>query len=151
MDTAYRAGTVSAQAFSEFYVSTLADRSAEEWEPLRQAFVHDVIAPRIPRAARRLVRSHLVAGDLVVLTTATNRFIAEPTAARLSIKNVIATECELDAFGRFSGRPSGTLNMREGKVTRLHDWLAERGAGARRLRQHGLQRFDQRLAAFCVR
>ena len=30
--------------------------------------------------------------------------------------------------GRFTGRTHGTLNMREGKVARLHDWLVERGA-----------------------
>jgi phosphoserine phosphatase len=31
------------------------------------------------------------------------------------------------ADGTFTGQPQGTLNMREGKVVRLHAWLAERG------------------------
>jgi HAD superfamily phosphoserine phosphatase-like hydrolase len=59
-----------------------------------------------------------------VLTTATNRFISELTASHLGIANLIATECELGDDGRFTGRTSGTLNMREGKVQRLSDWLA---------------------------
>ena len=72
----------------------------------------------------RLVERHRSAGDLVVLTTATNRFITELTAAHLGLPHLIATECEVGADGCFTGRIAGTLNMREGKVTRLHEWLA---------------------------
>jgi HAD superfamily hydrolase (TIGR01490 family) len=127
MERAYLAGTVSVQAFSSFYVSTLAGRSAAEWEPLRRAFLGDVVAPRIGGRARALVAGQRQAGALVVLTTATNRYITELTAGYLGIEHLLATECELDAQGRFTGRPAGTVNMREGKVTRLHAWLAERG------------------------
>jgi len=127
MDRDYRAGTVSARAFSEFYVSTLAGRSAAGWQAEREAFLRETIAPRLSAAARKLVRERQRDSALVVLTTATNRFITELTAAELGIEHLIATECELDAQGRFTGRPTGTLNMREGKVERLHAWLAARG------------------------
>ena len=127
MERDYRAGSVSAAAFCEFYVSTLAARTRAEWEPLRSEFLAGTIAPRIGSAARDLVRRHDDAGDLVLLTTATNRFITEPTAIHLGIEHLIATECELDAAGNFSGRTAGTLNMREGKVDRLHAWLQSRG------------------------
>lgn len=127
MERDYRAGTVSVQAFSEFYVGTLAGRAAAQWEPLRTAFLHEVVSPRIGAAARALVREQLQRpGALVVLTTATNRFITELTAQELGIEHLIATECERDDQGLFTGRTTGTLNMREGKVTRLHAWLAER-------------------------
>ena len=76
---------------------------------------------------RSLVARHQAAGDLVVMTTATNRFITELTAAHLKIEHLIATECEIGADGCFSGRTAGVLNMREGKVERLHAWLAGRG------------------------
>jgi HAD superfamily hydrolase (TIGR01490 family) len=127
MDRDYRAGSVSTQAFCDFYVSTLAARTRREWEPLRSAFLADVVAPRIGTAARDLVRRHGDAGDLVLLTTATNRFITELTAIHLDIEHLIATECELDAVGNFTGRTLGTLNMRDGKVERLHAWLQSRG------------------------
>ena len=123
----YETGSVSAAAFSDFYVATLAGRTAAQWEPLRQAFLHDVVSPRIGAAARALVRTHQDAGALVVLTTATNRFITKLTARELGIEHLIATDCERDADGCFTGRTTGTLNMREGKVTRLHAWLASRG------------------------
>jgi HAD superfamily hydrolase (TIGR01490 family) len=127
MERAYRAGTVSARDFCDFYVSTLAGRRAADWQPLREAFLAEVIAPRFPATAHALVAQHRDAGDLLVLTTATNRYLTELTAAHLGIENLIATECEAAADGRFSGRSAGVLNMREGKVERLHAWLAGRG------------------------
>lgn len=121
----YSAGSVSPQAFCEFYVSTLAGRTRAHWEPLRRRYLETVIAPRIGAAAHALVARHRDAGELVVMSTATNRFLTELTAAHLGLPHLIATECELDADGMFTGRVDGTLNMREGKVVRLQQWLAQ--------------------------
>ena len=127
MERDYKAGTVSAATFSAFYIGTLAGRMAAQWEPLRKAFLQEVVAPRISVRARALVGEQQAVGALVLMTTATNRFITELTAADLGISHLIATECETDSNGLFTGRATGMLNMREGKVTRLHAWLAERG------------------------
>jgi HAD superfamily hydrolase (TIGR01490 family) len=124
MEREYKAGTVSALEFCEFYVSTLAGRPRALWEPLRRDYLEQVIVPRIGASARALVARHRDAGDLVVMTTATNRFLTELTAAHLGLPHLIATECELDDNDCFTGRVAGTLNMREGKVARLHEWLA---------------------------
>ena len=105
MEAGYRAGTVTTEAFCGFYVGTLAGRTLAGWEPLRQRFLRDIIAPRIPPAARAQVAHHQSAGDCVVMTTATNRVITELTAAHLGVEHLIATECEVD----------------------LHTWLAHRG------------------------
>lgn len=123
MERAYKAGGVSTLEFCEFYVGTLRGRTREEWEPLRREYFETTIAPRISPAAHALVARHRDAGDLVVLTTATNRFLTELTAVHLGIAHLIATECEVGGDLRFTGRISGTLNMREGKVTRLSEWL----------------------------
>jgi HAD superfamily hydrolase (TIGR01490 family) len=120
----YRAGRVGAQAFCDFYIGTLAGRTAAQLQPLRREFMDADILPRLPRQAIDLVARHRDAGDLVVLTTATCRFLSEPSAAHLGIPHLIATECELDAEGRFSGRSRDVVNMREGKLQRLHGWLA---------------------------
>ena len=125
METRYKAGTVGLEEFANFYVGTLAGRTPQDWEPLRYEFLKDWIAPRIPKAATDLVRRDLDAGKLVVLTTATNRFITELTARHLHIEHLIATEPQLQN-GVFTGRTLGTLNMREGKVTRLLAWLGAR-------------------------
>jgi HAD superfamily hydrolase (TIGR01490 family) len=120
----YAAGEVSAQDFCNFYIGTLAGRGAAEWQPLRREFHDHEIVPRIPTAAIELVARHRDAGDRLVLTTATCRFLSELSALHLGIESLIATECEMDARGRFTGRAAGVLNMREGKLQRLHVWLA---------------------------
>jgi phosphoserine phosphatase len=61
------------------------------------------------------------------MTTATNRYITELTAAHFGIEHLLATEPAL-ANGKFTGRAEGTLNMRAGKVERLDAWLRARGA-----------------------
>jgi len=126
IEARYKAGTVDAAEFAHFYLSTLKGRTPAQWEPLRQQFLREQVIPRIPRASLDLVRRHQQQGALVVLTTATNRYLTTLTADHLGITDVIATEPEL-IDGVFSGASTGVLNMRAGKVTRLHAWLLERG------------------------
>jgi HAD superfamily hydrolase (TIGR01490 family) len=122
MEARYKAGTVGLDEFANFYVGTLAGRSPEDWEPWRKMFFAAWIQPRIAQAAIDLVTKHQATGDLVVMTTATNRFITELTAQFFNIPHLIATEPET-VQGRFTGRCTGVLNMRQGKVTRLQAWL----------------------------
>ena len=127
----YRAGTIGAAEFCAFYASTLAGRPRAAWLALRGRFVATRILPRIGDAARALVAGHRVAGDRVLLTTATNRFLTEPIAADLGIADcdLIATELE-EVDGRFTGANAGVLNMREGKLERLASWLSIRNLPA---------------------
>jgi len=124
----YAAATVGVQEFCDFYAGTLAGRSLAETEAWCLRFLDEVIAPRIPDAAHALVHAHRDRGERVVLTTATNRAITALTARHLGIDDLIATELEI-VGDRYTGRTHGVPNMREGKVTRLREWLAERGEG----------------------
>ena len=125
MARGYRNATVSTQEFADFYVGTLAGRTSLECEPLREEFLVTEIVPRVPASSVRLVEGHLNAGDLVVMTTATNRVITELTAMYFGIEHLLATDVEV-VDGRFSGRTRGVLNMRGGKVERLTAWLKQR-------------------------
>ncbi len=120
----YGEASVSAQAFCEFYVSTLAGRTPAEWRPVCERFLDAVIAPRIPASARELIESHRARGDRLVMTTATNRVLTELTARHLGIADLLATEIEI-VEGLCTGRTAGVPNMREGKVARLEAWLAD--------------------------
>lgn len=121
----YKSGDISAQSFCEFYATTLVGRRRDQWLPLRQQYFESRVRPRLSTASRELVARHRERGDLVVLTTATNRFLTELTVLDLGIEHLIATE--LECVGeRFTGRIQGQVNMREGKVARLTDWLGAR-------------------------
>ena len=126
MDHRYRAGKASAAEFCEFYVSLLKGIARSDGEALRQKFFREWVRPRIPDDARTLVEKHRSRGEVLILTTATNRFITELTARELDIEHLIAIETEtIDDV--FTGKAVGVLNMREGKVIRLAQWLAARG------------------------
>jgi len=123
----YGRGEIAPAEFAAFYAATLAGRSAAAWAPIRDRFVAAAIAPRLGAASFALVGRHRDAGDRLILTTATNRFLAEPIAARLGIADLIATDLEVGAAGEFTGRLSGTVNMGEGKVIRLAAWRVAQG------------------------
>ena len=121
----YQSGTVDVQVFCDFYIGSLVLKSPQDWQPLRVEFLHEWIAPRLAAAGKVQIQIHQAQGDRVVMTTATNRFITELTAAHIGSAHLIATE-PVVANGIFTGRTTGTLNMREGKVVRLHAWLQAR-------------------------
>jgi HAD superfamily hydrolase (TIGR01490 family) len=121
----YRRGEVGVLEFTEFYLATLKGRDPPQLNAWRADYLARAIRPAIPAAARALVDRHRRAGDLLVLTTATSRFLTAPIADELGFEHLIATEPEMIA-GRYTGKVSGTPNMREGKVVRLEAWLAQR-------------------------
>ena len=126
MEQRYLAGIATAAEFCAFYVSLLKGISCRDGEVLRQQFFTEWIRPRICDDARALVEKHRAFGDVLILTTATNRFTTELTARDLEIENLVAIETErVDDI--FTGKTIGVLNMREGKVVRLTQWLFEKG------------------------
>jgi HAD superfamily hydrolase (TIGR01490 family) len=121
----YRAGEATSVEFTHFYMSTLVGRDPALLESWHAKYLVRKIKPAISPAARELLDKHRTAGHLMIMTTATGRFIVAPIARELGLDNVIATEPEMND-GRYTGRVAGTPNMREGKVARLEAWLRER-------------------------
>jgi HAD superfamily hydrolase (TIGR01490 family) len=72
--------------------------------------------------AYALVKKHQDDGDLLIVITATNSFITKPIAQIFGIQNLIGTDPE-EKDGEFTGKVSGTPSFKEGKVTRLEEWL----------------------------
>ena len=77
--------------------------------------------------ARQLVQKHRENGDLMVIITATNSFVTRPIASEFGIEHLIATEPEEEIDGQFTGRVDGVPSFKEGKITRLNQWLESRG------------------------
>jgi HAD superfamily hydrolase (TIGR01490 family) len=121
----YRAGEATSVEFTHFYLSTLVGRDTAMLAQWHATYLQRKIRPAISTAARALLASHRDAGHLLILTTATSRFITAAIARELGFENLIATEPEIKD-GAYTGRVAGTPNIREGKVTRLETWLAER-------------------------
>ncbi|MCW3480467.1 HAD-IB family hydrolase [Neisseriaceae bacterium JH1-16] len=123
----YKAGTLDIYEFLDFQLEPLTRFSRSELDTLHAAYMQEHILPIIPAKARALVAAHQAAGDTVMIITATNRFITGPIARELGVERLIAVELEEHADGRFTGKPAGVPSFKEGKITRLEQWLAEQG------------------------
>jgi HAD superfamily hydrolase (TIGR01490 family) len=125
----YQAGSLDIHAYIAFATEPLRARAPDQIDAAQRRFMHEVIAPMLRPAALDLVREHRARGDLLALVTATNDFVTAPIARALDIADLLAVRLERDAGGTITGRIVGTPSYREGKVTRVQEWLAERRAG----------------------
>ncbi|MEQ6291870.1 HAD family hydrolase [Vogesella sp. GCM10023246] len=123
----YKAGTLDIFEFLNFQLAPLTRFSRDELDSLHAGYMAEHILPIIPPKARQLLAAHQTQGDVVMIITATNRFITGPIARELGVEHLIAVELEQDAAGNFTGKPTGTPSFQEGKITRLNEWLAARG------------------------
>ena len=123
----YQAGTLDIHDYVRFATRAARERGATEAAQAHARYMDEVIRPRITPEALALVRSHQHAGDTVMIVTATNEFVTRPIAQAFGVSELIAVELQRDATGWITGEIKGTPSFREGKVTRVAQWLATRG------------------------
>ncbi len=91
----------------------------------REQFIAQVIGPNIKAQAKALVQKHLERGDLCLIITGTNEFVTSPIAPLFGVEHLLAVRLE-QQDGRYTGKLHGTPSFREGKITRLNEFLAQR-------------------------
>lgn len=121
----YQQGRLDIRTYLEFALKPLTEHPAQQLFQWREQFIREKIDPIILPKGRELIARHRDQGDTLLIITATNRFVTEPIAGRLGIEHLIATDPEWQD-GRYTGRIVGTPSFREGKIERLHQWLASR-------------------------
>ena len=122
----YRDGTLNIHDYVQFATQAIRDKGATESIAAHSRFMHSVVQKGIQKPALDLVQNHKMAGDEVVIVTATNEFVTRPIADAFDVKELIAIELVRDARGEFTGDILGTPSFREGKVKRVETWLAAR-------------------------
>ena len=123
----YQAGTLDVHAYVRFATEAIRLRGPDQALAAREEFLRRVIDPAIRREALDLMAGHRDAGDQVVIVTATNEFVTRPIADRLGVQELIAVNLQRDAGGWITGEIEGVPSIRAGKVTRMTEWLAQRG------------------------
>nr|WP_297461785.1 HAD family hydrolase [uncultured Halomonas sp.] len=121
----YQAGTLDIHAYLALALAPLAANSAEQLAIWHRQFMASMIEPHILPKGEALLAEHRARGDTLLIITATNRFVTGPIAARLGVDELIAVDPEM-IEDRYTGRITGTPSFREGKIARLHEWLAEK-------------------------
>ena len=122
----YKAGTLDIHEFLDFQLKPLSRHSRRELDKWHAEFMRQKVRGMMTVPAQELVARHQAAGDVCVIITATNSFVTAPIAREFGIEHLIATEPE-QLEGEFTGRVADVPCFREGKITRLENWMAQRG------------------------
>ena len=123
----YKAGTLDPSAYLRFATEAIRLKGAMQSIAAHARYMDTVIEKVIQKPALDLLQHHRAAGDTLVLVTATNEFVTAPIAQRLGIAHLIAVQLEKGPDLWYTGESVGTLSFREGKVTRVTQWLAAQG------------------------
>jgi HAD superfamily hydrolase (TIGR01490 family) len=123
----YKAGTLDIHDYVRFATDALRERGPEAAAAAHQRFMREVIGPELLPQALDLLRGHQRRGDEVVIITATNEFVTEPIARAFAVPDLIAVRLAQGADGWITGEIRGVPSARAGKVTRVEQWLADRG------------------------
>jgi len=121
----YQVGKLDIFAFAEFQFRFLKNNTRKFLNDVRSDYINEIIKPMILKKAVDLVNQHKEAGDRLLIITATNSFITKPIGELFRIDELIGTDPE-ENEGEFTGKVKGTPSFKEGKVTRLFDWLDEK-------------------------
>lgn len=126
----YKAGTLDIHDYVRFATDAVRRQGAVNSEAAHADFMKTVVQPVVKPQALALVRQHQQAGDEVLIITATNEFVTRPIAKVFGVKELIAVELERDTSpggtGWITGEIKGVPSAREGKVTRMEQWLDSR-------------------------
>ncbi len=126
----YLAGTLDIDAYVEFSTGAWRGRPLGEQAAASARFMAEVVQPQLLPPALELLRQHQRSGDLVAIVTATNEFVTRPIADAFGVPHLLAVELQRDDQGQATGRIAGVPSFREGKIARVHQWLAELGYSA---------------------
>ena len=121
----YQHGKLDIFAFAEFQFQFLKNNTRKFLNDVRSDYIDEIIKPMVLKKAVDLVSQHKEVGDSLLIITATNSFITKPIGELFGIENLIGTDPE-EHLGEFTGKVKGTPSFKEGKVTRLFDWLDAR-------------------------
>ena len=119
---AYSRGELAMEEFMAFSLEPLIGRTPEEVAHLVEPWVEDYIEPIIFSDACKAIADHRKAGDRILVISASGTYLVKPIAERLGIDEVLGIELEVK-HGVYTGHTVGTLTYREGKITRLLEWL----------------------------
>jgi len=118
----YKEGHLDIYEFLRFSLKPLADNPLQDLLKWRSQFIEEVIRPILLKPAQELINKHQQKGDILLVITATNKFVTEPIVKLYGINHLLATTPEfLD--GKYTGNVAGTPCFQEGKITRLNEWL----------------------------
>ena len=121
----YYDGNLDIESFLAFCLKPLMQNKLSKLLELRKDFIEYKIKPMMLNKAIEMVNKKKSEGR-VIIATATNSFVTRPIADLFKIDDLIATEFVIKN-NEFTGEVDGIPCFREGKVTKVEDWVKSNG------------------------
>jgi len=120
----YQAGSLDMRSYLDFVLAPLTGKTRTDVRALQRQFIADCVEPMLLNKAFDLLNEHRVAGDILLMMTATHAVVAEPVAARLGFQYWLGSGVGLSG-DCYTGQAEGVPCFQEGKVTHLAQWRAQ--------------------------
>ncbi|BBB24462.1 HAD family hydrolase [Isorropodon fossajaponicum endosymbiont JTNG4] len=122
----YALGKLDINEYLEFCLMPLSQHSIQTLNQWHQQFMSQKIEKILLPKAQTVVDAHKAKGDIVIVITATNRFVTAPIVARYGIEHLLATNPEIKE-SQYTGKVEGEPCFQSGKINHLNKWLKETG------------------------
>jgi phosphatidylglycerophosphatase C len=111
------------EAKEALLVRLLSGAELQQLSDSGRAFGERLVTRRLRPAMRRRLDWHRAAGHRVVIVSASPALYLDEAGRRLGVDAVLATELEIGADGRLTGRLAGRNCRGEEKAKRLRTWI----------------------------
>jgi HAD superfamily hydrolase (TIGR01490 family) len=92
-----------------------------------ERFYERQVHPQLRPGGLAALAQHRAQGDLLVLLTSSSEYLSRLIVRDLGLDDYLCTRLEVDADGRFTGKPKGRICFGPGKLEAAETWLAGRG------------------------
>ena len=120
----YYRGTLDIHERQRSFLESLTQVSLSQIQEDIEHFVINRLQHMVKPGSRSLLAKHQNKGDDLLIVTAVSSLIANPIANFLGVEAVLATEPEI-VDDHITGKIAGIPCFREGKVTRLEEWMLQ--------------------------
>ena len=118
----YRQGNLDINEYVAMQLKPNVGMTLEELQPHIERYIDQKIRPVVRADARSNIAEHQAEGDRCLVISASTTFLVTPIAKEVGIDDAIGIDIHLEDE-RIVGTVKGVPSYREGKVTRLEQWL----------------------------
>lgn len=120
----YAKGEMDMEDYIQFSMTPLAELTTSQVDALAKECVEKYILPKQFKQSKTLIAELNKDGVEMVIISASVAFLVKAVGERLSINHSLGIDL-VEQSGCYSAEISGVPSYREGKVTRLKEWLQQ--------------------------
>lgn len=141
-DFLYQRDIISDTRMSNIMLGFYRHRILKDFEDGAESFYQNFLKPRLAPLIAGKLRAHQQAGHLLVLVSASVRYLLTPVKNDLGFDHLLCTDLEIGLDGRLTGRPDGPICIDDHKRKAAEKLSEEIGIDLKRSFAYGNHHSD---------